>query len=136
VNSKNGGVQNAYTEEQVKFYLLYEKYALNRTLRDLASEFSVSHGVIQRALKGQFPKRKDLRDRMCLVPTETIEACLNCGMVHTTKRCTSNNSKPRPPRIAIRLDNPDSAARSIINNMGAGEREELIEILLENRQEI
>ena len=36
---------------------------------------------------------------------------------------------PRPPRISIRLDNPESAARSIQNNMDSETIAELIEKL-------
>ena len=37
--------------------------------------------------------------------------------------------RPRPPRIAIRLDNPESAARSIMKNMDQEVIGELIELL-------
>ena len=61
----------------------------------------------------------------------TRSACHTCGEDHTTKRCTNNNHKPRPPRIAIRLDNPGSAAASIINNMDQVAIRELRELLEE-----
>ncbi len=37
--------------------------------------------------------------------------------------------RPRPPRIAIRLDNPESAARSIKGHMPLEVRKKLIELL-------
>lgn len=126
-------VQKAYKEKDIFRYLMVENRAKNRSLRNLAKEFGVSHGVIQRALKGKFPKRKDLRHRLYLVPIEEIEACLKCGVVHTTKRCTSSNPRPRPPRIAIRLDNPESAARSIKGHMDPEVVTELVELLREGR---
>jgi hypothetical protein len=126
------GVQTAYTEKYMQRYLWQENVAKNRTLRDLAKEFGVSHGVIQRGLDGKFPKRKDLREKMYLAPIEEVEACLSCGQAHVTKRCTQN-SKPRPPRIAIRLDNPESAARSIINNMEEDKIKELLDRVLAHR---
>ena len=43
-------------------------------------------------------------------------ACPNCGDVHTKKTCPMQY-KPRPPRLAIRLDDPRSAARSIRRHM-------------------
>ncbi len=130
--SKKMGVQTAYTEEYIQLYLLHEKHTKNRSLRDLAKEFKVSHGAIQRALKGVLPKRKDLREKMGLVPIEEVEVCLRCGVVHTTKRCTSTNgSKPRPPRIAIRLDKPDSAATTILEHMDQEKVSELIDLLKE-----
>ena len=100
-------VLSTYTEKDVLAYLLHEKQAKNRSLRDLAKEFKVTHGVIQRALEGTFPKRKDLRVKMKVAPA------------------------PRYPRIAIRLDNPESAADSIVKHMGTRERDELIELLME-----
>ena len=124
------GVQKSYKEQDVYRYLFVERQAKKRSLRDLADEFGVSHGVIQRALKGEFPKRKDIRMRLKLVPLEEVEACPKCGVVHTTKRCNNSNSK-RYSRIAIRLDNPESAANSIMRNMGTMERDELIELLME-----
>ena len=40
---------------------------------------------------------------------------------------------PRPPRIAIRLDNPESAARSIKGHMEAGVVEDLVDLLKERK---
>lgn len=129
MKSKNSGVLLPYTEEYMQLYLLHQKHENKRSLRDLASELEVSHGVIQRSLKGQFPKRKDLREKLNLSPLEIIEACHKCGVVHTTKRCTSTNHRPRPPRISIRLDNPESAARSIENHMDGELIRELVKLL-------
>ena len=121
------GVQTAYTDEYVQLYLLREKEAKNRSLRDLAKEFGVSHGVIQRVLKGKFPKRKDLRRRLYLVPIEEIKACYKCGKILSKyHKCKSD---PRPPRISIRLDDPESAARSIEKHMEPELISELIELL-------
>lgn len=39
--------------------------------------------------------------------------------------------RPRPPRIAIRLDNPESAARSIMKHMGSGLIGDLVNLLKE-----
>jgi hypothetical protein len=60
------GVQKAYNEIGMYHYLLEENRVKKRSLRDLAKEFGVSYGVIQRALDGRFPKRFDLRVRMGL----------------------------------------------------------------------
>ena len=70
------------------------------------------------------------RKKLGMSEKKKISGCLHCGVVHTTKRCTSTNrSNPRPPRIAIRLDKPKSAADTILNNMDQEVIEELIELL-------
>ena len=128
---KNSSVQKAYKEEDVQLFLLYENRIEKRSLRDLAKEFDVSHGVIQRLLKGQFPKRKDIRTKMSLSPLKQVEICAECGRIKTKYH---RHDYTRPPRIAIRLDNPESAANSILKHMDA----ELVGVLrraLDNRTE-
>ncbi len=39
-------------------------------LRDIAEEHGVNHGVIDRALKGRFPTKKDIREDLGLLPDE------------------------------------------------------------------
>ena len=132
MKSNKGSVQTPYTEEHIQRYLLDEKQTKNRSLRDLASEFEVSHGVIQRLLKGQFPKRKAIREKMNLSPLELVEICSGCGKVLTPyHRCHTNNKLRN--RIAIRLDNPESAARSIEKHMEPGKIEQLIGLLREGK---
>ena len=57
--------------------------------------------------------------------------CPKCGHVHVSRRCTNGNRKNKP-RIAIRLDSPKSAARSIIKHMDAERIAELIDLLTES----
>src|SRR3990167_1739821 len=56
--------------------------------------------------------------------------CPKCGHVHVSRRCTNGNRKNKP-RIAIRLDSPKSAARSIIKHMNTERIAELIDLLTE-----
>src|SRR3990167_9978334 len=56
--------------------------------------------------------------------------CLKCGNVHVTKKCMANNGNGhRPRRVAIRIDNPESAARTIEKHFGKAFVSELIELL-------
>lgn len=77
--------------------------------------------------KGYDPGNK-IRRILHLPDKQAVEVC-HCGVAHTTKRCTSSNHRPRPPRIAIRLDNPESAARSIQKHMDPELMAELVELL-------
>ncbi|KKK73260.1 hypothetical protein LCGC14_2895620 [marine sediment metagenome] len=71
------------------------------------------------------------RKRLGMSEKKKVSGCLTCGKVHTTKRCTNGNHKPRPPRIAIRLGNPESAAASIKGHMDQAAIRELRELLEE-----
>ena len=57
--------------------------------------------------------------------------CPKCGQVHISHRCTNGAKKARPPRLAIRLDSPESAALSIIKHMEPEHIAELIDLLTE-----
>ena len=65
----------------------------------------------------------------------TRSACHSCGDDHTTKRCTSSNNKKRN-RLSINLDNPGSAARSIMKYMDLDLVEVLIEMLMEGKIDV
>jgi hypothetical protein len=86
-------VQSTYTETQV-LRDLQRKKAIGRSLRDISKDYDgISHGVIQRALKGQFPKSPHKRLALGLPTLIPAPACTKCGQVHTTKRCP-NGKKP------------------------------------------
>jgi hypothetical protein len=64
-----------------------------------------------------------------------VSGCLHCGKVHTTKRCTSGNHRPRPHRIAVRTGDPSSAAKSIIKHMDEDKVKQLVELLKGNEDD-
>ena len=83
---------------------------------------SIYHGI---------PVPLKWRKRLGMSEKKKVSGCLTCGKVHTTKRCTNSNHKPRPPRIAIRLGNPESAAASIKGHMDQAAIRELRELIKE-----
>ena len=118
--SSVGAYKNAFLAEHKKV----------KSWRVVAKPYGLKPNMARMIAYGYDPGNK-IRAKLHLPAKQVVLACAKCGVAHVTKRCTNGNGKPRPPRIAIRLDNPDSAARSIMRNMGAGERDELIEILME-----
>jgi len=85
------------------------------------------------ARKGYEPKNWNIRERLGLPLLAPAPVCLKCGQVHVTKKCMANNGNGhRPRRVAIRVDNPESAARTIEKHFGKAFIYELIE-LLDNR---
>jgi len=126
------GVQKLYSEEKVLGYILLQK-AAGRSLRQIANnDFGgcVTYGDVQRAMHGVFPKRPQKRLAMGLTPMRPAPACPNCGDVHTKKTCPAQH-KPCPPRLAIRLDDPHSAARSIRRHMTTDQIAALVRALEE-----
>ena len=67
--------------------------------------------------------------------TAIVPVCDRCGLVHTIKRCKSSNHKKRN-RLSINLDNPGSAARSIMKYMDFDSVEVMIEMLMEERIDV
>jgi hypothetical protein len=62
--------------------------------------------------------------------TAIVPVCGRCGIVHTTKRCTSSNNKKRN-RLSINLDDPGSAGKSIRKHMDSEKVNDLIVVLME-----
>ncbi len=101
--------------------------------RKVAEPYEVHPSMARMIANGYDPGNR-IREKLRLPNKQAVEVCPSCGIAHTTKRCTSTNgSKPRPPRIAIRTDNPDSAAASIKGHMDQEKVSELIELLQEDR---
>ena len=105
------GVQTLYTEEQVSKELWHLRLIEGKSLRQIAQIYGVKHAIIQRGLKGEFPKTATLRRKLNLPALIPAQACTKCGQVHVTKRCTAKKSMPRSlfdwPKKALRqaLDN-------------------------------
>jgi len=81
--------------------------------------------------KGWEPDDPELRLILSLPAFKPMPICPVHGVVHdydcATHHVTKNrNPKPRAPRIAIRKDDMQSAARSIVNHMTASDVDVLI----------
>lgn len=89
--------------------------------------------LLYRISTGYNPVSNKLRDLLGLPRGYIVYACPICGILHTAKCSKAAKpppiGKPRAPRISIRLDDPDSAARSILAHMKAEKIVKLIEIL-------
>jgi len=100
--------------------------------RKVAEPYSIHPNMARLIANGYDPGNR-IREKLRLPDKAKVEVCRSCGVAHTTKRCTSTNHSPRPPRISIRLDNPESAARSIEKHMEPDLIVELIELLKEKK---
>jgi hypothetical protein len=98
---------------QKAFMVEHEKV---KSWRIVAEPYGIYPNMARLIANGYDPGNR-IRDKLRLPDKQAVEVCLNCGKVHTTKRCTSGNHRPRPPRIAIRLDDVESAWKTILNNM-------------------
>lgn len=122
-------VQSLYTEEEL-LASLWQKRLVGMTLRAIAAEYEeISYGDIQRCLKGEFPKSPHKRAKLKLVTFAPAPICIKCGQVHVTKRCVNGNGKKGPRRVAVRVDDPESAARTIKRHFGEDELRKLIDEL-------
>ena len=117
----------------VRNIILRKKRRL-KTWRATAKFFGISGGMAWRiGVTGYEPKETKIRTKLQLPSLVPAPVCLKCGQVHVTKKCTANNGNGhRPRRVAIRIDNPESAARTIEKHFGKAFICELIE-LLDNR---
>jgi hypothetical protein len=90
-----------------------------------------------------YPIPMKWRVHLGLPAKKVVIACRTCGEAHVTKRCTKNIGS-RPRRIAIRLDDPESAAKSIMKHMDKESLEGLLDLIMsevvrqdyENREEM
>ena len=97
--------------------------------RRVARPYDLHPNMARLIANGYDPGNK-IREKLRLPDKEAVEMCPECGKVLTLyHRCGSNNH--RVPRIAIRLDNPGSAAASIKGYMDQAVIRELRELLEE-----
>lgn len=75
--------------------------------------------------KGYDPGNR-IRREMRLPDKQAVQVCKECGEVHIKKHPRKYKKRNR---IAIRLDNPESAVRSIKGHMEQGKIDQLIELL-------
>ena len=119
------------TCEKAQECLLYLKRDMGMTwneIKALSPFLAIPAGTLWGiAYRGYIPPK--WRTQLGLPELKKVSGCLSCGKIHITKRCTSINHKRRPPRISIRLDNPESAAKSIEKYMEPEKIEHLIRLL-------
>lgn len=152
VGDATGGVRTPYTEEMVQAYLLDLKQ-LGMSLREIAYVIygdKLTHGVIQRAMKGEFPKASKKRAALGLSPLVPAPACPICGAAHTIDGvCTAGKAvtvtvrdgapgvkvrrvhrtgAPRP-RASVNTENPDSAFTTLREKTSPEFRRRLLELL-------
>jgi hypothetical protein len=75
-----------------------------------------------------FPKIA-VRAEFSPIPPSTLNSIYHGGSIPKKWHKQLRYPPPRPPRISIRLDNPESAARSIRGHMEQGVIAELMELL-------
>ena len=128
-NGRTGPIQyldsiDAYKNE---FLAYYEKVA---SWRKVAEPYSIHPNMARLIANGYDPGNR-IRERLQLPEKQPVEMCEECGKVLTVyHKC---KSEPRPPRISIRLDDPESASRSIKKHMDPGVIGELMRLLNETR---
>lgn len=125
------------TEEQVQ----QELKALNnffsfREIERLFPEYTgIPPGTLSSiAKKGIVPKKwrtqLNIKDEGIVV-----EPCIECGKIHRiVNTCPSKKKVSRPRRVAIRTDNMNSAAQTILRNIQAKNIEELVYLLQEHEE--
>ncbi len=80
------GVQFAYTghdaQNDLDLVRRVRKWRKSRSMRDIARELGVSHGVVQRLAAGKVPKRPEIREALGLKVLAPAPVCSRCGVVH------------------------------------------------------
>ena len=120
------------TDENLRERLDFE-YNVYGSYGGLSRHYGVSKGLIYKIIQfGHIPTKPEIRKNLNLPEKKTIEACIKCGRYHIQKRCSGGKYKKRN-RLSINLDNPGSAARSIMKYMDLDLVEVLIEMLKEGK---
>lgn len=119
------------TLEKVQERLKQERAILGRW-EAVALKNGLSVGTVCRVASGYNPKAKHIRERLGLPVLLPVPVCLSCGQVHIRKGCPAqqNGRRPHRPRIAIAVDDPASAARSIRRYLPPDRVRELVGLLL------
>jgi ribosomal protein L32 len=97
---------------------LLESHSSTKSWRDTAEPYGIFPAMARMIANGHEPGHK-IREKLNLPALTLVEVCPNCGKAPIAKHhcCNGKPHKPRPPRLAIRLDDPHSAARSIRRHM-------------------
>ena len=82
------------------------------------------------AVEGHEPVDHDIRVALGLPALIPAPACVKCGQVHVTKRCTNGTARRKTPRrVAVRCDDMRSAAGTILRNLEPEQVKELVNLL-------
>lgn len=119
------------TRKLAEFRLEIQQQKRNHTYDELAEIHRVNKYYLWHMLKNDsyVPPNRVLRalDIPALIPAP---ACVKCGNVHTTKKCTQGAvKKNRARRVAVRCDDMRSAANTLLNNLDDTQIVELIGLL-------
>ena len=95
-NGKEGTVQPLYSL-QLRLKDLHDTQHISwRKIAEMDEYAGVSHTALSRIAKGIEPGN-DVRKKLHLPEMLPAPVCLQCGEVHTTKRCTANDKPGKWP---------------------------------------
>lgn len=125
-SSANGAVYLPDIQSYEKHFIL--RHSEIHSWREVARPYGdgLKPNMARMIANGYDPGNKIRQEVLRLPPKEKVETCKECGKVHIKKHPRKSKRKPR---VAIRLDNPASAARSIKGHMERGKIEELVRLL-------
>ena len=97
---------------------LRQRHESTKSWRDTAEPYGIFPSMARMLANGYEPGYK-IRKKLNLPTVVPVEVCPDCGKAPLAKhhRCNGKPPRPRRPRLAIRLDDPHSAARSIRRHM-------------------
>jgi hypothetical protein len=97
---------------------LQQRHESTKSWRDAAEPYGIFPSMARMLANGYEPGYK-IRKKLNLPAVVPVEVCPTCGEAPLAKhhRCNGRPPRPRRPRLAIRLDDPASAARSIRRHM-------------------
>jgi len=120
--------------ESVQERLKQERAILGRW-EAVALKNGLSVGTVCRVASGYNPKAKHIRERLGLPALVAVPACPHCQQVHIRKSCPrASGHRPRR-RLAIALDDPQSAFRSIMRHMRPDRVDELAGLFQDRRKQ-
>ena len=98
--------------------VLRQRHESTKSWRAVAAPYGIFPSTARLLANGYEPGYK-IRKKLNLPDVVPVEVCPTCGEAPLAKhhRCNGKPSRPRHPRLAIRLDDPASAARSIRRHM-------------------
>lgn len=100
--------------------------------RAVGAKMGITGGMAYRLANepGYEPKSPHYRHVLGLPALIPAPACMKCGQVHVTKRCTNGTARRTTPRrVAVRCDDMRSAAGTILRNLEPEQVKELVNLL-------
>ena len=109
---------------------LHKAHSAGANWKSVGEQFGITAGTARRiVVEGHEPKDPLIRYVLGLPALLPAPACIKCGEVHVTRRCTKTTGRKTPRRVAIRCNDMRSAAGTILRNLDSAQVEELISIL-------